>query len=336
MFPICCSFSIPPTIFFLDDMFGNRLGLVYGMKMLAYAMRKPFTFTCGMAEGESPLGAAYFMDLNSDVPGPVPNHDGVEYSPEVICADICHGRFCDWTHHNLDVASDAMVADWKQLASPEIVSITDHDDAVIHLRLGDGLYSTAGANEGKGIFPHATYINLLKQAEEEKGAIGSIGIVTAPFKGDKLRPFDNGSTSISEMIALDLVEALQSAFPSAQVRLLNSPESTIIESLARLVHAKKAAVCGCSTFCPYATLATEGIGFMYLPVGRQNQWVRNAAKWHPNFRLFETPMLNGLVINNNKVGYIMPIERVKRWLREQDSSIGNVDITEAPIFRHSR
>jgi hypothetical protein len=54
---------------------------------------------------------------------------------------------------------------------------------VIHLRLGDGLYRSYGTNEAKGIFPHAhaTYINLLKQAREEKGHLFSIGIVTAPF-----------------------------------------------------------------------------------------------------------------------------------------------------------
>ena len=321
-------------IILADDMFGNRLAVIYGMKMLAYAMRKPFTFTCGMAEGESPLGAAYFMELNSNIPGPVPNTDGREYSVDEICGDVCNGRICDWSHGNLDVAADAMIADWKQLASPEITSITDYDDAVIHLRLGDGLYSTVGGNEGKGVFPHATYINLLKQAEDEKGAISTISIVTAPFKGAKLRPFDKGFTSLSEMIALDLIRALQEAFPDARVRLLNSPDSTIIESLARLVHARKAAICGCSTFCPYALLATEGIGFMYKPVGAQNDWVRHAAERYPNFRLFETPMLNGLMIANEKTKWSLPEAHVFGWLRKQDIAVGNVDIHSAPIFRY--
>lgn len=103
----------------LDHQFGNRLAVIYGMKMIAYAMRVPFTFRCSMAEGERPVGAAFLMQLNSIEPGPVPNLDGVEYSPEGFCA-FCSDHFCGWTHPNLDLASDAMIADWKQLASPEV------------------------------------------------------------------------------------------------------------------------------------------------------------------------------------------------------------------------
>eukprot|EP00956_Cyclotella_meneghiniana_P005448 scaffold6849_cov70-Cyclotella_meneghiniana.AAC.7 len=309
--------------------------------MIAYAMRKPFMFTCGMAEGESPLGSSYFMQLDSNLPGPIPNRGGKEYTAGDYC-HICHGPFCSWNSENLDFAADAMIADWKYLASPEVVPISDYDDAVIHLRLGDGLYSTIGDNEGKGVFPHATYINLLKQAEEEKGSITSIGIVTAPFKGTIVREFDKGFTSLSEMIAIDLIQALHTAFPNAQVRLHNSRDDTIISSLARLVRASKVAVCGCSTFCPYATLATDGIGYIYNPhavtedknpAGHQNDWVRNAASWHDNFRLFDTPMLNGLMISNVKTGDSMPEDSVIQWLREQDPSVGNIDITKAPMFR---
>lgn len=309
-------------------MFGNRLATLYGMKMIAYAIHKPFTFTCGMAEGESPLGASYYMQLNSNLPGPIPHRNGEQPTAGDLCQHICPGQFCTWHSGNLDFAADAMIADWKYLASPEVVPINDYDDAVIHLRLGDGLHSAFGANEGKGVFPHGTYINLLKQAEGEKGMIASIGIVTAPFKGSNIRSFDQKNTSLSEKIANDLIHALQRAFPNAQIRLHNSPDDTIIGSLARLVHASKAAVCGCSTFCPYAVLATDGIGYVYNPAGypSQNIWVRNAALWHDNFRLFDTPMLNGLVISNLKNDYSMPEHRVIRWLREQNPNVGNIDI----------
>jgi hypothetical protein len=316
-----------------DKMFGNRLAQMYGMKMIAYAMRKPFTFTCGLAEGESPMGAAYFMKLNtlSDAPGPIPNRNGKEYSAREICQSFCAGRYCSWSFQNLDLASDAMISDWNYLASSEVVPTHVHDDAVIHLRLGDGLY-TYGLNLDKGIFPHATYINLLKQAREEKGHLFSIGIVTAPFKGSNVRAHDRGSASLSKQIVQDLIKALQAEFPEAEVRLHNSPDSTIVESLSRLVHARKVAICGCSTFCPYALLATKGIGFIHNGSGN-GAWARNAAEWHENIRLFDTPMLNGQVIHNEKNGYVMPEKRVLRWLREQDPHVGNVDIFEAPIFR---
>ena len=313
-------------------MFGTHLGYVYGIKMMAYAMHKPFTFTCGLAEGESPHGAAFLMQLNSDVAGPVPNRNGLEYTAEEICQGICDGGFCNWNHQNLDLASDAMIADWKYLSSPNIAHISDHDDAVIHLRLGDGLYSTFGTNEGKGVFPHATYINLLKQAEEEKGVIKTIGIVTAPFKGSKLRVFDRGNTPLSERIALELIHALHGAFPDAEIRLHNSPDGTIIESMSRLVHARKVAVCGCSTFCPYAVLATDGIGYIYNPLGALNIWARNAADRYDNIRLFDTPMLNGLMIANAKTGRRLPQSHLISWMRKQDPNVGNVDIYDGEAF----
>lgn len=54
---------IRPTV--IDDMFGVRLGLVYGIKMVAHALKKPFIFTCGLAERETSIGASYLMELNS-------------------------------------------------------------------------------------------------------------------------------------------------------------------------------------------------------------------------------------------------------------------------------
>eukprot|EP00804_Cyclotella_cryptica_P002114 CCRYP_006527-RA/>CCRYP_006527-RA protein AED:0.11 eAED:0.11 QI:0/-1/0/1/-1/1/1/0/448 len=319
-----------------DKMFGNRLGTIYGMKMIANALRIPFEFTCTLTEGQRPNGAAYLMNMNSnnDGYGPPPSRDGKEYTAEEVCRTLCSGRLCSWNYKNLDLASDDMVSDWKHLTSPEFVPIPDHDDAVIHLRLGDGLYSTFGQNEEKGLFPHGTYIKLLKQAQQEKGIISSIGIVTAPFKGAYLRSKDAAYTSLSEMIALDLVSALQTEFPEAEVRLHNSPNGTIMESLARTVHARKVAVCGCSTFCPYALLATDGIGFIYNPVGAQNGWVRNAAERYDNFRLFDAPLLNGLVIHNEKTGDKLPEVQVLGWVRKQDPDVGNIDICTRPIFRN--
>lgn len=316
-----------------DKMFGNRLGHIYGMKMMAYAMKVPFEFTCYQDESSQPNGAYYLMQMNDLPMGPPPMRDGVEMTPEDVCTQ-CDGVFCSWYSNDLDVAAPYMIDDWKWMSRYDVANILDHDDVVIHLRLGDGLKSTYGLNEAKGVFPHATYINLIEQTRQERGHIFSIGIVTAPFKGANLRNWDSGYTSLSETITMDLVKHLSEAFPEAEVRLHNSPESSVMESLARIVHARKAAICGCTTFCPYPLLATKGLGFIYNPVGGQNQWVRNAAKHNEHIRLFETPMLNGLMISNEKTGYKMPENRVMRWLREQDPNVGNIDITEAPIFRY--
>eukprot|EP00804_Cyclotella_cryptica_P021377 CCRYP_016773-RA/>CCRYP_016773-RA protein AED:0.08 eAED:0.08 QI:0/-1/0/1/-1/1/1/0/471 len=322
-----------------DSQFGNRLGTVYGMKMVANALHVPFHFTCEMDEGERANGAAFLMNLNSrsGILGPPPkNRDGEELTVEDVCR-ACANMFCTWRVHNLVLASDAMISDWNHLADPLVAKISDHDDAVIHLRLGDALFSAGGRNEKKGLFPHATYINLLKQAQRERGAIRSIGLVTAPFTGSFVRSkYDAQSTSRSKIIAMDLFDAIQRAFPRAKVRLHNRPEETIVESLARLVHARKVAICGCSTFCPYPLLATKGIGFVYNPLYGQNAWVKDAAELHENFRLFNTPLLNGLAIENHRTGESLDIGAVMQWLRNQKPDVGNIDITEPPILRSSK
>jgi hypothetical protein len=290
-----------------------------------------------MEEGEKGNGASFLMNLNDvDIIRPIPIHNNKHLSPEETCG-LC-GVYCTWYNPHLALASETMIHEWNYLVQPHLVPVqpsdgVHYDEAVIHLRLGDGLFSTHGTNEYKGVFPHETYVRLLRLAEEERGQLTSIGIITAPFKGDNVRQWDAGYTSLSEMIALDLVRALKDAFPYATVHLHNRPDESIMESLARVVYARKVAICGCSTFCPYPLLISRGIGFIYNPMGEQNIWVRNAAERYPNFRLFDTPMLNGMMISNLKTGWELKHEEVLNWLRNQRVDVGNVDIVEEPLFR---
>ncbi|KAL3796323.1 LOW QUALITY PROTEIN: hypothetical protein ACHAWO_008992 [Cyclotella atomus] len=171
----------------------------------------------------------------------------------------------------------------------------------------------------QGVFPHYTYINLLEQAMQEKGHLFKIGIVTAPFKGDKLRVLpDKAYTSLSELIVTHLIAAIKHEFPEAEA----SQQPPELDHRVLSAHSASSKGCHTSTFCPYALLARENLGFMYKPVGGQNVWVHNAAISHKDFRLFETPMLNGLVISNNKY-----------WLHKQDPIVRNIDIIQGPIFR---
>lgn len=347
-----------------DRQFGNRLAILYGVKMIAYALGVPFQFTCGMFEGEDANGAAYLVPMmNTDGVGVLADEEDGQLSAEDLC-NRCGGLFCSWYNPDLAFAARFMESDWSYLTRPHLnlVPVADHDDAVIHLRLGDGLFSTNGANEGqfptcsmfclcldrflinftliyghaeKGIFPHATYTNLLKQVEQEMGPINSIGIITAPFTGKGVRSWDMDYISMSEVIAFDLISVLQTVFPQAAIRIHNNPDSTIMESLARLVHSRKVAICGCSTFCPYPLMATRGIGYVYNPLGPQNRWVKKAAEMNPNFRLFDTPMLNGMMISNEKTGWKLSETDVMRWLRNQDVAAGNIDIVEEPLFRQA-
>eukprot|EP00804_Cyclotella_cryptica_P004383 CCRYP_006801-RA/>CCRYP_006801-RA protein AED:0.14 eAED:0.14 QI:0/-1/0/1/-1/1/1/0/765 len=322
-----------------DGQFGNRVGWLYGMKIIAYAAQFPTYFTCELKDGEVPNGAAILMTLNSkkEILGARPTN---RYGEEISVAQACQacGRlFCSWNTPELDLASDAMISDWNYLATLSSMPIQDQDDAVIHLRLGDALYARNGHSEDKGLFPHATYIKLLMQAQQEKGTIGTIGVVTAPFKGSFVRShYDMTSTSKSEMIAMDLLDALRKAFPHAEIRLHNTPSDTIIDSLVRIVHARKVAICGCSTFCPYPLLATKGIGYIYdpgTPRFKQNLWVKNAAERYENYRLFETPLLNGVMIDNRRTGKKLADGDLLGWLRSQNPDVGNIDIQQPPILR---
>lgn len=319
-----------------DGQFGNRLGTFYGLKLAANALRVPSYFTCG-SNGREANGAAYLMELNTGNVGPVPvsPFTGRELTVEAVC-ELCREKFCNWRTPHLALASDIMKEDWEYLAS-SVVDVPDVDDAVIHLRLGDALVAKNGRNEFKGVFPHQTYIDLLNRAQDEKGRIRSIGVVTAPFKGSFVRShYDSGSTDRSELVAMDLVEALQKAFPRAKVRLLNSPKQTIVESLVRLVQARKVAICGCSTFCPYPLMATRGIGYVYEPLAGQNQWVKNAAMHHDDYRLFQTPMLNMMVMENSITKERLDDLDVLAWMRTQDPDVGNIDILSEPIIRNHR
>lgn len=300
--------------------------------MIADTLKKPFYFTCDAEEGETANGAAYLMNLNTlSISGPPPIKDGEEITTANICSLCAPFQSCQWFSDSLSAGADGMRQDWSYLTNSDFVPIDDLDDVAIHLRLGDALYSFRGDNHNKGLFPSKLYINLIEQAQQEKGPIGSIGIVTAPFKGGLTRGWDFGMEDLSEKIVLSLAQALQIAFPDAKVNIRNSPEQTIMESLARLVNAPKAAVCGCSTFCPQALLATKGIGFLYLPNehAHTNRWVRslNTSKYE-NIRLFDAPLLNGLLMDNRATGEKLSDESVLFWMQHQELDVGGISITE--------
>ena len=53
---------------------------------------------------------------------------------------------------------------------------------------------------------------------------------------------------------------------------------------------------------------------------------------YKNFRLFDAPLLNGMVISNEKIGEKLEPAHVIEWLHAQNPNVGNVDIKSKPIF----
>jgi hypothetical protein len=58
----------------------------------------------------------------------------------------------------------------------------------------------------------------------------------------------------------------------------------------------------------------------------------HAVEQFDNIRLFHTPRLNGLLIDNVNTRSRLSAEEVLNWLRHQ-ANIGNVDIAAAPVLR---
>jgi hypothetical protein len=79
-------------------------------------------------------------------------------------------------------------------------------------------------------------------------------------------------------------------------------------------------------------LATQGIGYIYNTATNQNIWARNVAKRYGKFRLFDAPLLNGLVISNENSGEKLEAVELMEWLRVQNPNVGNVDIISKPIL----
>jgi hypothetical protein len=134
------------------------------------------------------------------------------------------------------------------------------------------------------------------------------------------------------MVAMEVMDALQKAFPMAKVRLLNSPQQTILESLVCLVQADKISICSCSTFCLYPLMASKGTAYVYQPSNGQNGWAKNAAHHYKNYRLFQAPMLNMMVMENSVTGEKLDNVDILAWMRAQ-SPLGNIDIVTKPIIR---
>jgi hypothetical protein len=79
-------------------------------------------------------------------------------------------------------------------------------------------------------------------------------------------------------------------------------------------------------------MASKGSAYVYEPNSNQNGWVKNAAKHNKNYRLFQTPMLNMLVMENAVTGEKLDDIDILAWMRAQ-SPVGNIDIVSKPIIR---
>lgn len=326
-----------------ENQLGNRLGEHYMFYLLANSARLPYQMSCGdpkasndtvtITDPTSSLKGRFESVLRNiavdlQEPGPVPKDPwgGQEWGPQHVCQNCARGGW--WCQLGLHVMVDVFVPDMKKLAyDTEIGNSFEPEDAVIHLRLGDALKGKK--DENIGLLPHGAYIEILEQIEKESGSLKSIGVVTQPFKKKLVRSFDATSATLakSRLVAFDLIEHIRSKFPQAIVSIHNGDDEIPLKSYARLIRAKKVAICGASTFCTMPVLATEGKGYLFRGE-KHSPWAQHVADFQDNIRTFKVPRLA-----NNYTDQLNDVQLL-HWLRYQLPHAGEFAITGPPMIRN--
>ena len=319
-----------------ENQLGNRLGEHYGRYLLANAARIPYSMTCGSSEDQNPNQLlnrgdsirfpSVLMQLSvwNERPGPIPTN---KFGSPLSVVDMCHRCFVmNWgCRKGMEAITNTIRNDMAILASHPYSQSFEPDDAVIHVRLGDSLRGQH--DEFIGLLPHKAYGALIAEAEKEKGEMKSISIVTQPFEVKFLRHFDRNATLIhtSELVARDLRDYLRNRFPGAIVKIDNSAE-TSMKSFARLIRAKKVAICGSSTFCTMPVLGViSALGYIYR-AQRHSPWAALATDRYDNLRTWRAPRLA------NHIVPLMTEAELLHWLRTE-SETGNKVIDTFPFSR---
>jgi len=263
-----------------DFSIGNMMPTLLSYNLAAHLAGLPFTFSCANSR-----------------PGIMFNMQKVEKAPLPILDDYNLERFCTLQKREDMAYGHYFVADAMRnqiVQSQNLVS--EGDDAVIHVRLHDAFAPITRTSQ-RGLFQHVAYSNMLKKAEQEKGEIQSISIVTQTFVEKKLdRDIDRQYAQRSEVVGRDLATHLRQEFPNAIVNIHNDwKNETTVTSYARLVLAKKIAICGCSTFCalPVASVQEGVMAYLLDSKDLNRFYPQYLAKNHDNIHLWKAPMLGG-------------------------------------------
>ena len=340
-----------------EHQLGNRLGEHYLRYLLANALQIPYQMSCGdpsddnpyqnlrpqqQQQQHNPKQESVLKHLQNTIspswtiPGPVPHGLGGTVEPDTVWspAKVCNAcRGAGWhCPEGIHTLHHSMVQDMQWLAHHTDTAHRiqhDHDDAVIHVRLGDVF---RGQNDQKiGLLPHGAYSDLLSQNEQQQddtGPLQSIGIVTQAFEKQHVRSFDKNARLLhrSQLVALDLQRHLQTLFPSAIVRIHNGPDETPLHSMVRLIQAKRIAICGPSTFCTLPTLATNGKGYFFRGE-KHSPWVHRLVRRFPErLESFTAPRLA------NNYTTVLSDEEILMWVRNQPTRMNDA-ISSPPLLR---
>jgi len=295
-----------------DFSLGNMISTLMSYNLAAHLANIPFTFSCV----DSKPGVMALMEKSEDSPFLPSDYSKENYNLEEFCEN---GRFQDMAHGHYLIA-DIM----RNQIAPSQSVITDGDDAVIHVRLHDAFKSIGSPSSKKGgrpsqrgLFPHIAYTSMLKKAEEEKGEIQTISIVTQSFLKDNVRDVDQDFTELSRTVGEDLARQLRIEFPNTKVSIHNDRETeTTVTSYSRLVRAKKIAICGCSTFCPFPVMSVgdDVMAYLYNSKYLNGFYTNYLAENKDNIHLWDAPMLG-----SNDIGGLTDSQIIE-FLRNEDTT----------------
>lgn len=303
-----------------DDNLGVQLAEHFGHYLLANAAQVPYTMTCG--NGQDQGGTVMkLLQIDNENPGPPPmDVTGHQHSVYDVCF-ACYGLSW-WCDKGPELMAGIIINDLWKLANSDLGNAINAEDAVVHLRLGDAVSS--GKDEGTGLLPFRSYSRLLRRAQNERGPLHTISILTQAFDPNALRLQDRPHVERSSWVAQELLNHLREEFPNAHVVLHNDPGDSPQVSYIRLMKASKVAICGASTFCTYPVVANQAIRYLYES-DKLNPWVKR-LKYMENVHSFATNRLA-----SNYAGSLSD-KQLLHWLRHQDPN-GQDDITSPPLFR---
>lgn len=321
-----------------DHSVGDIIADYFRYNLLAHVAGLPFTFSC-----KESLPGIFDLLQNEELPNAGSSGSGVDpdYTLEDSCRstsiskDLSHGiplmagnlhRIADLFDEGNTHTSSHQANDGTTNGADASSHKVEADDAVIHLRLNDILKASGKQDQPslRGLFSHATYTRLLREAESEKGTLESISIVTQTNREDSVRRDDKPYVERSIRIASDLAQHLRVEFPSATVTVRNDwrTESTA-KSYVRMLRAQKVLICGRSGFCLYPSLSLRDDALAYLfyresiPTDK-NHLILAAAEQLDNVHLWDAPLLG-----NNQIG-VMPEEDIFDFLH--NATAGTIDL----------
>ena len=161
-----------------------------------------------------------------------------------------------------------------------------------------------------GLVPFHVYANLIPKTAKR------IGIVTAPYKQNRLMGY--GDAELNEAVTVALQEHIQSAFPDARVTIRNDDvRETMAMTYARMVAADWL-FCASSTFCLYPALATAGEPYILQSelYGSEGSWMKKVDASFDNVHYVERE-----IVMTREFWWWNVTEIVKRLQRQSTSTL---------------